>query len=88
MPVALAPRMKCCVRCTMRHNPKTPTFAQQCYGRVQATSDARQAARKSGLAYAVQWPDGHWTVEQRKPLLRTREMKVLEYGPDGVEYLA
>ena len=44
-------------------------------------------AVSSGVAYAVQWPLGHCTVEYRKPSLRDQRMKVIECC-DGRESLA
>lgn len=54
--------------------------------------DARTAAKAllidNGYAFLVRWPDGHWTAEARKPLTRTREMRVIEKRADGTEVLA
>jgi hypothetical protein len=51
---------------------------------------AKARARLSGLgcAYAVQWPLGHCTVEDRKPSLRSPQMKVIECDCTGAEHLA
>lgn len=57
------------------------------YGTILA---AKERARRNnqGYAFAVQWPDGHCTVEDRKPLLRSREMRVLECDCTGAVYYA
>ena len=41
----------------------------------------------AGVAYAVQWPLGHFTVEYVKPSLRDHRMRVIECA-DGRELLA
>ena len=33
---------------------------------------------EANVAYAVQWPLGHYTVEFRKPTLRDQRMRVIE----------
>ncbi|MCA3244997.1 MAG: hypothetical protein ING29_00830 [Azospirillum sp.] len=52
---------------------------------IAAHRQSRQVA--CGVAYAVQWPLGHNTVEFRKPSLRDNRMKVVECA-DGREVLA
>jgi len=51
---------------------------------------AKARSRLNGLGYshAVQWPDGHCTVEDLKPSLRNQHMKVIECTCDGGEFLA
>ena len=49
---------------------------------------ARARLNKLGYAFAVQWPDGHCTVEDRKPSLRARDMRVLDCDCTGAESLA
>ena len=49
---------------------------------------ARARLNNLGYAFAVRWPLGHCTVEDRKPSLRTREMKVIECLASGEEFLA
>lgn len=40
--------------------------------RIIAIADARRAARADGhVRYVCQWPAGHYTVETRKPMMRT-----------------
>ena len=46
---------------------------------------AKKRAKEIGVAYAVQWPLGHYTVEDRKPLLRNRDFRVLECFANGGE---
>ena len=46
---------------------------------------AKHRAKEIGVAYAVRWPLGHSTVEDRKPLLRNRDCKMLECFEDGKE---
>lgn len=55
-----------------------------------AVIGAKARARLNGLGYAfaVQWPLGHFTVEDRKPSLRSQNMRVLECTCDGRECLA
>jgi hypothetical protein len=39
---------------------------------------AHALARLKGRAmYAIQWPLGHWTVDERKPSLRNQQMQVI-----------
>ena len=57
------------------------------YDAVIATK-ARARLNGRGYAFAVQWPDGHCTVEDRKPSLRSRDMRVMECDCTGAEYLA
>lgn len=52
---------------------------------IAAHRQSRQVA--ANVAYAVQWPLGHNTVEFRKPSLRDSRMKVVECS-DGREVLA
>lgn len=52
---------------------------------ADAVIAAKHRAEKTGVAYAVRWPLGHYTVEDRKPSLRTREFRVLECFEDGTE---
>jgi hypothetical protein len=52
---------------------------------IAAHRQSRQVA--CGVAYAVQWPLGHNTVEFCKPSLRDSRMKVVECA-DGREVLA
>lgn len=49
---------------------------------------ARARLNNRGVAYAIQWPDGHYTVADQKPSLRSHEMRVLECDHTGAEYLA
>lgn len=49
---------------------------------------ARARLNGRGYAFAVQWPDGHCTVEDNKPSLRNQHMRVIECTCDGGEYLA
>lgn len=51
---------------------------------------AKVRARQNGrnYAFAVQWPDGHCTVEDAKPSLRNQHMRVIECDCTGKEYLA
>lgn len=51
---------------------------------------AKARARLNGLGYAfaIQWPAGHCTAEDRKPSLRNQQMRVVECTCDGGEYLA
>lgn len=53
---------------------------------IGAKARARLNNRK--VAYAVQWPDGHCTVEDNKPMLRNHDMRVIECDCSGGEYLA
>lgn len=48
----------------------------------------RARANERGYAYAVQWPDKHFTVEDNRPLLRNRDFRVLECDDMGTEYWA
>ena len=52
---------------------------------ADAVIAAKKRAKETGVAYAVQWPLGHYTVEDRKPLLRNCDFKVLEFFADGKE---
>lgn len=52
---------------------------------IAAHRQSRMVA--AGVAYAVQWPLGHFTVEYCKPTLRDQRMKVIECE-DGREKLA
>jgi hypothetical protein len=49
---------------------------------------ARARLNGRGYAFAVQWPDGHSTVEDNKPMLRNQQMRVIECDSTGGEYLA
>lgn len=49
---------------------------------------ARSRLNGLGYAFAVQWPLGHCTVEDRKPSLRNSKMRVVECTSDGRENLA
>lgn len=49
---------------------------------------ARARLNSRGYAFAVQWPDGHCTVEDRKPSLRSQDMRVLDCDCTGAERLA
>lgn len=51
---------------------------------------AKARARLNGLGYAfaIQWPAGHCTAEDRKPSLRNQQMRVVECTCDGRENLA
>ena len=49
---------------------------------------ARARLNGQGYAFAVQWPDGHCTVEDRKPSLRSRDMRVMDCDNTGKEYPA
>jgi hypothetical protein len=51
---------------------------------------AKARARLNGLGYAfaVQWPDSHCTVEDRKPMLRSQDMRVIDCDCTGNEALA
>ena len=49
---------------------------------------ARARLNDRGVAYAIQWPDGHCTTEDNKPSLRSRDMRVLECDHTGGENLA
>lgn len=61
------------------------TFATFSDAVIAAHRQSRQVA--ANVAYAVQWPLGHNTVEFRKPSLRDNRMKVVECS-DGREVLA
>jgi hypothetical protein len=55
----------------------------------EAIVAAHAEAKKNGyVAYAVQWPLGHSTVETRKPSLRDQRMRVVECFSNGDENLA
>lgn len=49
---------------------------------------ARSRLNGLGYAFAVQWPAGHCTAEDRKPSLRSPNMRVVECTSDGRENLA
>lgn len=50
----------------------------QHHNRTDAILDAHAKARINGDAmYAIRWPNGHWTVEGRKPSLRNQQMEVI-----------
>jgi hypothetical protein len=57
------------------------------YG-VLIAAKARSRLNGLGYAFAVQWPAGHCTVEDRKPSLRNQQMRVVECTCDGRENLA
>jgi hypothetical protein len=67
------------------------TSADRITERTDAVLAALRRARVNGrgYAYAVQWPQwpNHWTVEDRKPLLRAmvhgRPAQVIECREDG-----
>jgi len=63
----------------------TPLFESLADAIIAAHRQSRQVA--AGVAYAVQWPLGHFTVEFCKPSLRDQRMKVIECA-DGREVLA
>ena len=52
------------------------------------SAKARARLNKRGVAYAIQWPDGHCTAEDNKPSLRNQQMRVLECDNTGAEHLA
>jgi hypothetical protein len=58
----------------------------------ESMEDARTAAvrhaRQNGYAFIVQWPIGTITVQDRKPLLRSASMIVMECRSDGSMYHA
>lgn len=64
---------------------KSPLFNSLSDAIIAAHRQSRQVA--AGVAYAVQWPLGHFTVEYCKPSLRDARMKVIECE-DGRERLA
>jgi hypothetical protein len=47
---------------------------------------AKQTAR--GIAYAIRWPAGHCTVEEKTPLIKDRSMRVVLVTASGEEQLA
>lgn len=49
---------------------------------------AHHRAKVIGVAYAVRWPVGRFSVEYRKPLLRNQNFRLLECFDDGREQLA
>ena len=49
---------------------------------------AKHRAKQIGVAYAVKWKLGHYTVEDRKPSLRGSCEKVIECWDNGSELLA
>ena len=49
---------------------------------------AKHRAKVIGVAYAIRWPLGHFTVEDRKPSLRDQNFRVLECFENGSEQLA
>lgn len=52
------------------------------------SAKARSRLNSLGYAFAIQWPGGHCTVEDRKPSLRNQQMRVVECTCDGRENLA
>ena len=57
---------------------------------IDTVSAAKSRAKSNGngYAFAVQWPAGHFTVEDRKPSLRAPGMRVLDCDTEGHEVLA
>lgn len=51
---------------------------------IAATARAR--LNKQGYAYVVQWPDGHCTADDNKPLIQSRDMRVTEVLNTGEYY--
>jgi hypothetical protein len=49
---------------------------------------ARARLNGRGVAYAIQWPPGHFSAEDNKPSLRSPDMRVLECDCTGGEHLA
>lgn len=49
---------------------------------------AKRRAKQIGFAYAVQWPTGNITCEDRKPSLRDQRFRVIEVDDTGLERLA
>lgn len=47
---------------------------------------AKQTAR--GIAYAIRWPAGHCTVEEKTPLIKDRSTRVVLVTASGEEQLA
>lgn len=54
-------------------------------GWIETVLAAKKLAKQIGVAYAVQWPSGILTVENRKPMLRSHDMKVIECLENGTE---
>lgn len=55
----------------------------------EAIVAAHALAKTAGYAFAVKWPPGHSTVEYpSKPMLRNRDMRVIECRADGSEVFA
>lgn len=57
---------------------------------IDTLSAAKRQAQTNGqgYAFAVQWPAGHFTVEDRKPSLRQPGMRVEDVSADGSVVLA
>lgn len=55
--------------------------------KIEATLAAHARSRIVGYAFAVEWSDGRWTVEDRKPAFRSANCKVIECE-DGRERIA
>lgn len=55
---------------------------------ADALSAAKRRAEEIGFAYAVEWPLGHFTCEDRKPSLRDQRCRVVEVDKHRTERLA
>lgn len=55
---------------------------------ADAISAAKRRAKEIGFAYAVEWPLGHFTCEDRKPSLRDSRCRVIECDERGMERYA
>ncbi len=55
---------------------------------AEALSAAKRRAKEIGFAYAVEWPLGHCTCEDRKPMLRDSRCRVIEVDANGMEHFA
>lgn len=55
---------------------------------ADAVIAAKYRAKEIGFAYAVEWPLGHFTCEDRKPSLRDARCRVIELDNRGMERFA
>lgn len=66
----------------------TPGLVDTAWYDAIIAAKARARLNNRGVAYAIRWADGHCTIADQKPSLRSREMRVLECDSTGAEYLA
>jgi hypothetical protein len=61
--------------------PQKRIIRDQAFAVSTALADAKRNAK--GLAYAICWPDKHWSLTRRRPVVWSNFMIVIECRGDG-----